>query len=427
MATESAWHSARKTVRVDSSPRISTTASTIRGLSTLGRLELVAKFCTYAEITPSGRGLRIWIRAKKPGNRCKAPSHKDKFLATVELYEHSRYLTVTGRILEGVPAAIATRQAALNELYGAMFGGAGNHQGNGQPQAQSPVDVSDEALLEKARKAKNGAAFSALFDQGDTSRNGRDDSSADLALLNRLAFWTGCDSSRMETLFSASALGKREKWKERPDYRARSIDRAIADCTATYEPRPKSGAKPSSNGTGHQAAPLRPEITITTREHEVTDQAVAAIAADGNLFQRGGNLVAILEDCRPQPKQTGIKRPPGSLRISLLPHAQIRRLMTVHADWLKSKVVRGKQEIVRAHPPTWAVEAVATFGAWKGIRPLEGIVEAPTLRPDGSLINQPGYDPDTGLWFVPSGVFPPIPDNRRSYRPRAPWTPYWRS
>ncbi len=225
-------------------------------------LELVAKFCTYAEITPSGRGLRIWIRAKKPGNRCKAPSHKDKFLATVELYEHSRYLTVTGRILEGVPAAIATRQAALNELYGAMFGGAGNHQGNGQPQAQSPVDVSDEALLEKARKAKNGAAFSALFDQGDTSRNGRDDSSADLALLNPLAFWTGCDSSRMETLFSASALGKREKWKERPDYRARSIDRAIADCTATYEPRPKSGAKPSSNGkdNGRQAATKRPDI-----------------------------------------------------------------------------------------------------------------------------------------------------------------------
>jgi len=215
----------------------------------------------------------------------------------------------------------------------------------------------------------------------------------------------------METLFSASALGQREKWKSRPDYRARTIDKAIQDCTATYEPRPKPGAKPSNNGTGHQTAAKRPEITITTKEHEVTDQAVAAIAADGNLFQRGGNLVAILEECKPRPKRTNIKRAPGSLRISLLPHAQIRRRMTVHADWLKSKVIWGKQEIVRAHPPAWAVEAVATLGNWKGIRPLEGIVEAPTLRPDGSLIDSPGYDPDTGLWFVPSGVFPAIPDN----------------
>jgi len=211
-------------------------------------LELVAKFNSYAEITPSGRGLRIWVRGKKPGDKCKRPSHKDKFLASIELYEHSRYLTVTGRILEGVPSAIAIRQTALNELYGAMFPTWGNHQSNGQAHATIPVDISDEALLTKARMGKHGSEFSALYDRGDTGSHGGDDSSADLALLNRLAFWTGCDTGRMETLFSASALGQREKWKSRPNYRARSIDKAIRDCTATYEPKPKPGAKPSVNG-----------------------------------------------------------------------------------------------------------------------------------------------------------------------------------
>ncbi len=131
---------------------------------------------------------------------------------------------------------------------GRCSGPGGNHQGNGQAHASIPVDVSDEALLVKARKAKNGSEFSALFDHGDTSGNGGDDSSADLSLLNRLAFWTGCDTGRMETLFSASALGQRGKWKDRSDYRARSIDKAIRDCTAIYEPKPKPGAKPSSNG-----------------------------------------------------------------------------------------------------------------------------------------------------------------------------------
>jgi len=133
-----------------------------------------------------------------------------------------------------------------------MFGTGGNYQGNGQAPASNPVDVSDEALLAKARKATHGAEFSALYDRGDTDSHGGDDSSADLALLNRLAFWTGCDTGRMETLFTASALGQREKWKSRSDYRARSIDKAIRDCTATYEPKPKPGVKPSGNGTGHQ-------------------------------------------------------------------------------------------------------------------------------------------------------------------------------
>src|SRR5208282_4023885 len=64
-------------------------------------LELIASFNSYSEITPSGHGLRIWIRAKKPGDRCHKKTHKDKFLANIELYEHGRYLTITGRQIPG--------------------------------------------------------------------------------------------------------------------------------------------------------------------------------------------------------------------------------------------------------------------------------------------------------------------------------------
>ena len=38
-----------------------------------------------------------------------------------------------------------------------------------------------------------------------------------------------------------------------------------------------------------------------------------------------------------------------------------------------------------------------------------GIVEVPTLRPDGSIIEQPGFDQATGLLYVPNGSFPPVP------------------
>ncbi len=63
----------------------------------------------------------------------------------------------------------------------------------------------------------------------DTGGRPFDHSAADVALINLLAFWTGCNPVRMEQLFSRSHLGRREKWTDRPDYRARTIWAAIRD------------------------------------------------------------------------------------------------------------------------------------------------------------------------------------------------------
>ena len=38
------------------------------------------------------------------------------------------------------------------------------------------------------------------------------------------------------------------------------------------------------------------------------------------------------------------------------------------------------------------------------------MITAPTLRPDGSILDRPGYDEDTGLLFVESQPFPTIPE-----------------
>ena len=61
-----------------------------------------------------------------------------------------------------------------------------------------------------------------------------DHSAADQALMNALAFWTGCNPARMERLFSRSKLGMREKWRNRPDYRNRTIWAAIRDPERAY-------------------------------------------------------------------------------------------------------------------------------------------------------------------------------------------------
>jgi primase-polymerase (primpol)-like protein len=69
----------------------------------------------------------------------------------------------------------------------------------------------------KARNAKNGADFIALYDHGDLSAYDGDHSRADQALCNHLAYRTGRDAARIDQLFRSSAL-MREKW-ERADYR----------------------------------------------------------------------------------------------------------------------------------------------------------------------------------------------------------------
>ena len=60
-------------------------------------------------------------------------------------------------------------------------------------------------------------------------------------------------------------------------------------------------------------------------------------------------------------------------------------------------------------PPDLAAAYLERTGDWK-LRVLSGIANAPTLRPDGSILDQPGYDAATGILYDPRGVtYPPIP------------------
>lgn len=215
--------------------------------------EIVERFDSYTERTPSGQGLRIFIWGDKPGPKCRTKGYPD-----VEIYEADRYFTLTGRHVPGTPTQISRRDEALAWLYGAMFGKkpASGSRTSGEAPSGHPA-ASDEDLIERARRSKNGAAFAALFDRGDVSAYADDDSAADLALCNSLAFWLDRDPGRIESAFGRSALGQREKWRERADYRKRTIDRAVADCQQTYSPRPGvnghggGNGKPSANGTAN--------------------------------------------------------------------------------------------------------------------------------------------------------------------------------
>ena len=171
--------------------------------------ELIKRLDSYSELSQSGTGAHVIVRAKVPGSR----RRKDK----IEIYDKGRFFCMTGERLEGAPSAVEERQAVLSEIHGELFGKDESGSSVPPPSTTIPVALSDSELLEKVASAKNGATFSTLW-RGDWQCQGyTSQSEADAALLGMLRFWTGGDKTRSFTLFSQSGLN-REKW-EREDYR----------------------------------------------------------------------------------------------------------------------------------------------------------------------------------------------------------------
>lgn len=61
-------------------------------------------------------------------------------------------------------------------------------------------------------------------------------------------------------------------------------------------------------------------------------------------------------------------------------------------------------------PKKDTLSAVLSQRYWPGVRPLHGIVGAPVLRPDGTLLQKSGYDLRTGLYYAAKVEMRPVPD-----------------
>lgn len=150
----------------------------------------------------------------------------------------------------------------------------------------------------------------------------------------------------------------------------------------------------------------RPEIEVTPDEFRVNDAAAKALTTDESVYQRAGELVHVIRD---DARFDGIERPEGSPRISTLPAAIVRDRLSSAARFVRIIQTKQGEATEHVHPPDWCVKAVHARGQWPGIRPLVGIVESPILRPNGTILDNPGYDPETGILYEPVGKMPKIP------------------
>lgn len=194
-----------------------------------GRENLITKVfetlggTTYCEVSASGTGLHFIYRGKKSiFGKCKN--------GNIELYDKGRFCALTGNVLTtGLLEVNEEREKALEKMFGlyseenhAMIGAAAGYVFNFDGLGNSTTDsTDDEALTDEQVKMlietdpmqRTRDAGRVLNGESWTILNG-DHSSADLALCNTLAIFTGGDVCQMDRLFRSSGC-MRPKWDEK--------------------------------------------------------------------------------------------------------------------------------------------------------------------------------------------------------------------
>lgn len=250
---------------------------------------------SYAEVSPSGTGVRVFVLGTKPGPRCKRRGAFDGY--DVEVYDTGRFLTVTGHRLDGAPAEVHAAPDALAALYEIIDP---PHEERRQ-RPTGPTGATDAEVLARVFGARNGAKAERLY-RGDASAYDGDASAADLALVNCLAFWTQ-DAGQIDRLFRGSGL-MRPKWDEQrgaTTYGERTVDRVLADLRESYD-WDRAGHDDRAGASPTAAAPERGDdggeagtATIPERVFRLLPPAFAdACGRFDRWGERHGFLTALL-------------------------------------------------------------------------------------------------------------------------------------
>lgn len=362
--------------------------------------KIVRELDTYTEVSPSGTGVKLFglvsevglkkFRAVLGNGRTGAKfarSADGPHPPAIEAYFGDRFFAVTGerwkasrKTLRLIPSSEIRR---LLEEVGPAFADTTNAH-----QKLKDLERRGKSALDRlADYGRNRPEIAALL-QGDTSGLGpdRSRSAIDFALVRYAkAAGLGKEEARAAVFVFSYGAGRGKATKgER--YFERLWERAPAD----------------SAGVG--AAREKPIIHDRPGElQRMVDEAEAVLVeAQVNVFQRGDHLV--------QPKLASIPiigdRTVTQLRLAPLTQINLVEIMSREVTFKREK--NGAAFAVDC--PANVAAALLSRGKWR-LRPLVAVITAPTMREDGTLLAEPGYDAQSRLLYDPLGeTFPEIPD-----------------
>lgn len=170
----------------------------------------------YAEVSQSGQGLHLIVKAKKSSLLTRS-----KF---VECYDHNRFCALTFNSINN-KKEVTEGQHLVDAIESWFKKNAATTPPPGEPEAPPPlatteaVALSDDEIIAKCEKAKNSKKFHKLFHEGDTTAYASS-SEAVVALIGLLSFYT-IDHDQLDRIFKRSGLWagkwKEEKWERLRD------------------------------------------------------------------------------------------------------------------------------------------------------------------------------------------------------------------
>lgn len=220
------------------------------GWSDLSKTLLQKLAGAAVEVSASGKGLHVIGKCSDFNHGCR----NDKL--GLEFYTSKRFVALTGIHAAGDASIDCTE--ALKEISTSYLQATTSTPTEKEwwsteplPEYNGPIDDNElirMALASKSNRSKfghDGATFADLWENNeevlaksyphDSDTYNR--SSADAALAQHLAFWTGCNAERMLNLMRQSKLA-RDKW-DREDYLPRTIRSARGKCSNVYSKQTK--------------------------------------------------------------------------------------------------------------------------------------------------------------------------------------------
>lgn len=147
----------------------------------------------------------------------------------------------------------------------------------------------------------------------------------------------------------------------------------------------------------------RPVIRLGPEIGDVADQAEILLRDSGQVYQRAGQLVRIVE------MQTEVQRiERGVGHVGHLAHttASLTDLLSRLTRW--ERYDARARKLIQVAPPKWIAELLEARATWS-LPALRGVVTSPTMTVSGEILDRPGYDRETGLYLVHSGRWPTVP------------------
>jgi hypothetical protein len=357
--------------------------------------EILERFRTYAEVSPSGKGAKLffWVEiadfeaiepllnSSKTGRQFKKAAGGDH-PPGFEIYFLGRYFAVTEQHLAGTPRDLATigvdeLRWLICEAGPALVGSGGGQKGTRRGNGLRDQSRSSPPFRLGLRMQRAGKSFEEFC---EAIRNNTDPNTAD---------WY------------------HEKGAVNDE---RELKRIWENAKAYIE----DDAAPS--GTIRLCGGNRPEAV---------EAAIAALdEASVPLYRRGLNIVHIARIPAKASDGKSITTP----AIGTVPTQQLLHELGKVAVWQKFDG-RREQWVTVDVPPDIAARIAALPNEWR-FPPLAGIIGTQTLRLDGSLLTEPGYDAETGfILFEPPRMptIPEMPTREQAIAALVCWTGCWTS